>query len=542
MAKKNSSRDRSNGGEKSNTGLIVTLVFFILATIGLGVTTYMGYGAKAEAEAKAKKSDSDASTEKKKTDEAEARRIAVKIAAGVADGGERGRFGALKGGAAAGPIKGDVTAFYTALQTQLNLNNTALPVWDPAAGDQPPKTLVAVAEDLQRQTAAALAAEKTAKDNLETARSEAKAAYDELQAKYKSTADNLAKKEAEVLTVRGEKFAGSESKDNKIDEQGKEVARLQLDLKNKETDLTRQIDKLKAEVESAKNVRKQFAEKWGPLLERLDQVRQARPELRDVQELHDLLLQALEGQQSLVNDSPKGKIVEIKPGQVYIDLGSAENIHPGVTFSVLPIGSTGRGAAAKPRKGAIEVVNVIGPHLSAAKVVEAANSARDPLLRGDLLFNPAWDPAQKVHVALAGIFDLNGSGVDGTQDLVRALERQGMIVDAWLDLKDRSIKGPGITERTTYLILGERPVMPPNLPPEGNPLGAAIADALGKISELKAKGHDMGVQEVPYRRFLSLIGYKLPKSVQQADYSSSSYLRGPGGLKPVEKKDEDKPK
>ena len=123
----------------------------------------------------------------------------------------------------------------------------------------------------------------------------------------------------------------------------------------------------------------------------------------------------------------------------------------------------------------------MGPHLSAAKVVEAGNPARDPLLRGDLLFNPAWDPTQKTHVALVGIIDLNGSGVDGTQDLVRALEKQGIVVDAWLDLKDRTIKGPGMTERTTYLIKGERPLLPPNMPPDGNPLAVALVDVIGKI-------------------------------------------------------------
>ena len=29
--------------KESNTGLVVTLVFFILSTIGLGVSTYMGF-------------------------------------------------------------------------------------------------------------------------------------------------------------------------------------------------------------------------------------------------------------------------------------------------------------------------------------------------------------------------------------------------------------------------------------------------------------------------------------------------------------------
>src|SRR5947209_3439433 len=92
MAKtrKTSSRSESSG-EKSNTGLIVTLVFFVIATIALGVTTYMGYGGKAEADKQAKTADDKATAEKKKADEAEARRLALKVAIGTADGGERAR-------------------------------------------------------------------------------------------------------------------------------------------------------------------------------------------------------------------------------------------------------------------------------------------------------------------------------------------------------------------------------------------------------------------------------------------------------------------
>ena len=48
----------------------------------------------------------------------------------------------------------------------------------------------------------------------------------------------------------------------------------------------------------------------------------------------------------------------------------------------------------------------------------------------------------------------------GTVPAARAREKQGVVVDAWLDLKDRAIKGPGMTERTTYLIVGERPIIP----------------------------------------------------------------------------------
>ena len=101
MAKKSKSSGGGGGREKSsepsNTGLIVTLVFFILATIGLGVTTYMGYGAKADAVKEAKTASDKATASDKKADEAEARGLAVKIAVGVADADDRAQFGGIKG-------------------------------------------------------------------------------------------------------------------------------------------------------------------------------------------------------------------------------------------------------------------------------------------------------------------------------------------------------------------------------------------------------------------------------------------------------------
>jgi hypothetical protein len=542
MAKKSKSSRERTESEPSNTGLIVSLVFFVIATIALGVTTYMGYGGKAEAEKQAKTADEKEKAASKKADEADARRLALKVAVGTADGGDRSRFSGLKGAYAAA-ISSEVTPLYTQLQTQLGLPATAIPAWNPGVAEQPPKSLVDLATGLQKDTAAATSKDTSAQEALSTARNEFKTAIEDLQAKLKTAQESLATANQAVVKEKETRAGGADIRDAENKKLSEELAQAKLDLQNTTTDKDRQIEKLKKEVETSKDVRKQFAEKWGPLLERLDQVRQSRPEVRELGELHDLLLKVLEGNQSIVNDSPKGMIVETKPGQVYINVGAADNVQPGLTFSVLPAGSTGQGAAGHPRKGAVEVVSVMGAHLSAAKVVEAINSARDPLLRGDLLFNPAWDPTQRVHVAIAGIIDLTGSGVDHTPDLVRALERQGVAVDAWLDLKDRTIKGPGITERTNYLVRGERPVLPQNVANTDNPITAAMIDVLAKMDEMKVKSAELGVQPVPYRRFLSLIGYKLPKATQPPDYGASSYLQGSKGIKPVEIKDkEDKPK
>ena len=113
-------------------------------------------------------------------------------------------------------------------------------------------------------------------------------------------------------------------------------------------------------------------------------------------------------------------------------------------------------------------------------------------------------------------------------------------MDAWLDLRDRTIKGPGITERTTYLIMGERPVLPPGVQPEANPLAAAIVDMLGKIDEMETKAQRTGrapraVPAVPVAdRLQAAAGASQPD-----DLSSSSYLRGPGGIKALCDKDKE---
>jgi hypothetical protein len=538
MAKKSSSRSRSSDGPPSNTGLIVTMIFFILATIGLGVTTYMGYGGKSDAVKEAATAASKQKEAEKKAEEADAKRVAVKIAAGAADAGDKARFGSLKG-THAPAIATELAAFYKEFLAQLTLDNAAFPEWKAGAADQPAKSLKQFVVEMQEDKGKAVAASGEADRAKKSADTDHARQVEELRANLKTANDNLAKRDAEVLAVRNDKYGESDQKSAEIKRLSEENKRLEQALNETMTDKDRQIAKLKTEMATSRKVRQQLAEKIGPLLEKLDQVQQARPELRDLAELRDLMVAALEGNQSIVNDTPKGMIVETRNGQVYINLGSADNVRPGLTFSVMPAGSTGKGAAGKTRKGAIEIVAVLEAHLSAAKIVEANNQARDPLLRNDLLFNPAWDPTQKVHVAIAGIVDLNGSGVDGTQDLVRQLERQNIVVDAWLDLRDRTIKGPGMTERTTYLIKGERPVLPPNMPPDANPLAIAITEVIGRMTEMEAKSRELGVPSVQYRRFLSLIGYKLPRAVQPGEFNASSYLHGSNATKSPDKNKED---
>ena len=130
-------------------------------------------------------------------------------------------------------------------------------------------------------------------------------------------------------------------------------------------------------------VRDQFKSRVGPILEKLEKIKLDRPEIRELAELHELLLKQFESAVSISNEIAKGSIIKMDRinNLAYVNLGRADNVRPGVTFAVLPAGSTGKAAASRERKGAIEVVEVLEDHLATAKVLEAVNASRSALAR-----------------------------------------------------------------------------------------------------------------------------------------------------------------
>jgi hypothetical protein len=502
-------------------------VVSLLLAITLGVFTYLGYAGKSEAEKQAKVATDKATAAEKKAREEEAAKLALKTALGIETDADRTTYAGRKGEAAA------------VIQTTL----TGLKSVPPWKGDteKPPKSYEGLAQDLRAAANNAAAKQKAAEETLAEEQKKFSEALQDLQGKLKTAQDNLKKANEAVVEAQNTRAGGADEASKKIKEQSEHVQQLTLDLQNTVVDKDREIRKLREKIDSMTKVRGELQSRIGPLMEKLEQAKSRHPDFRELAELYDLLANQLERQQGLAKDTPKGAITQVQRqnGAVYINLGSADYVRPGLTFSVLPAGSTGKVAAGRERKGAIEVVSVLEPHLSAAKAVDVVNPVRDPFMAGDLLFNPSWTPGQPMHVAIAGIIDINGDGVDDAQDLMRTLAKQGVVVDAWLDLKDRTVKGPGMSEKTTYLILGEPPLVG-HLPLEGNKLTDAAVDVIGKMDAMKTKAWELGVERVPYRRYLSLIGYRLPKVPPQADYGASSYLKGTGSaIKPVEK-DENK--
>jgi hypothetical protein len=261
-------------------------------------------------------------------------------------------------------------------------------------------------------------------------------------------------------------------------------------------------------------------------------------------------------------DKPKGKIDSIVGNgrMPFINIGSADFVKPQLTFSVYGVGIDGKpithdilgpddkpiiskedGKPLKEGKATIEVVSVLGPHLSQARVTSLRDEGRDPILRGDLLYNPAWSPTQRQHVAITGQVDLTGDGNNDMAEFLRTLEGQGVVVDAWLDIKDQTVKGKGMNRQTDYLILAYRPEE--DFAKDKESAQARRARALG---ELMDKMQDQAVREgvtiISLRKFLALTGYQVPRGTRATIPPNFGSGAPPAGTKEPPKGDKESPK
>lgn len=477
-----------SGPAESNTGLVVTLVFFVLATLTLGVFTYLGYSGQLDYQEKAKKSDSDAKAAKKATDEEAVRRLVIAIGTGNEQPGDQQKLNGLKGA-----NKGEFDKAVAALKD--------VEKWDPNT-DRPALTLSDKIAKMTKDLATAINEKKLA----EQKRDEAEKA---LASERSSFNDNQAKSKASLEEAQAKALA---------------------ELKGSQDAYINLITKLENELSVGLKNERQGREDDGTAAER--EKKKLKEDIMSKAEQLAKALAQLTPPNSLEADTPKGSIIKVDRANktVYLNLGSADYLKPQVTFSIWGAGTSGRSAANRDPKGRVEVINVLEPHLAVARIVATTNELRDPVLPGDLLFNPSWNSSQREHVALAGIFDLDGDGFDDTPELIRNLERQGVIVDAWLDFGSRKVMGAGITERTSYIVAGEKPALPEAMSRQASQLGenkivAAFQEINVALANMEQTAQQKGVQKVAYRRYLTLVGYPLPKLTRPLDLTASTYTQ-----------------
>lgn len=460
---------------ESKRGLIITLVFFILMTLGLGVSTYFGF-ADQDAKEKAK-----VEAVKEKTN-IETDRDGYKFAAmyyrsimGKDENINRTDLGTRKEQFDGNRLKlpEDDTKLIKELEQRFKWNSKE---------NKPDQTYEAQIKQLTDQYEALLKQKndvqealvkaqkdlKTAKDNFVAADAEFKAGLDKLKA------ENTKDQETNLKTIKD----------------------VRAEMERVSKDNADAMSKVDAE---RKRMADELAKKNGDIKHYQDLV-QARNE-----EIAQFKMRGADAPANLRTD---WKIVQMdrRGNEPYINLGSADHLKKQQTFSIHGVGLDGRPIA--KAKGTLEVIHVLSDHLSQARITSVKDPDRDPILKGDVLYNPSWNPTLKKHVVLAGIMDLSGDGRNSVLEFKRNLERQNVVVDAWLDPKDYSVKGKGMTVRTDYLIVGEYHAG--GLSGRGLSLDEQkkLNEAIGK---LKGEATKNGVTAIQLNKYLEMIGYRSPR-------------------------------
>lgn len=471
------------GGE-SNRGLIVTLVLSILLALIFAVTTYTNYTGWSDAEKKAKEEVDKAGARGKERDwyKAQAYTFRGLIDPTSVAADESKNLGEYRKAVDAAPgdakDKEDVAKFMETMDKEF--------VWK-AGQDRPGQTFRGKIQGLTTlANTNAENADKAAKDLASARRkaAEVKATDDAQIANLnKALADVKNDQSLDVATLN-QQIADRDAALKTSNDQKQEVVNAREEEKKK---FEKEIEGNKAAIRTLEG---NVAKKEG--------------ELR--------VLLTASGDQGADYGQPKGKIVSMDRGgtRPFINLGSADGVRLPLTFSVFGLAADGR--AAKEPKGRIEVTNILEAHLSQAQVTDLVDGNRDPILPGDLLFNPAWLPNQKTRVAVAGVMDLDGDGRDDLEDFLRSLKKQGYEVDVYLDPKEGKLVGKGMTRETDFLIVGPNHEAPSGVRRENDPRFKLADDLSAAKAALEKEATAIGVKVTRFKDFLSSTGYPQARS------------------------------
>lgn len=149
-----------------------------------------------------------------------------------------------------------------------------------------------------------------------------------------------------------------------------------------------------------------------------------------------------------------GRVVGADPTQnvVFIDLGRADRVVLGMSFEVYSNAGVIRPDSQgvyPPGKATIEIIR-INEGSSVARIVR--QSRGNPIVNGDVLANAVYDPEKVYHFVVYGNFDTNGDGAPRPEEQTAI---KG-IISQWGGIIDDDLSG-----RTDFLVLGDRPVLPP---------------------------------------------------------------------------------
>ncbi|MFK7822280.1 MAG: hypothetical protein AB8G99_26525 [Planctomycetaceae bacterium] len=215
---------------------------------------------------------------------------------------------------------------------------------------------------------------------------------------------------------------------------------------------------------------------------------------------------------------------------VTINLGEADGLRPGVTFSVYQKDNSGIGRRnMEDIKGKVEVTSILGPHRAEARILDPTRAVKRrgeeegrytfarrssyyqssllrPLAQGDPIYSPAFSKGRQEMFSIVGLIDLDGDG-KSDRDLLRNLIRSnGAGLDNEIGDDGEPITGPNpISHRTRFLVMAD---LGDQDKTEDTRKKAEYQKIARQASKMREDALDAGVRIVSLPAFLDYLGFQ----------------------------------
>ena len=450
------------------TAVHFTLIFFVMASVILGVVAFLMHRSYAELNAKYVKAQQDATQSQNalrtNEEEFEALRNAL------------GHPGFEKIGTNPDEANTLLWAVYKDIRDYAGFTPST-PVAQLPSAHQALLNLRAELDRLQSDLNQTVATMKDLQAELQAERTK----FNNTVAQYKQASANA---EKDLRDYQANVEETLKARDNRIDELNREVAQLNDELQQKIDELAAVTAQKNEEIANLTLINKQLNKK----LENIEQVS----------------FEVADGQ--VVSVDYTNRIA-------YINLGEVDNLSKGTTFSVYQRAHHGIGRGQQDIIGALEVTNVIGPHLAEARIVD--EDIYRPIGRGDPVYTPLWSPGRTEAFSLIGLIDIDGDGqYEGDRQILHeVIASAGARIDNEVD-DEGNLHGDGITTHTKFLVVGEMPD-PDSVPPESKEREIFLkihrhmsGDPDDPADGLEGQARQRGVRIVSLNNFLAYIGYR----------------------------------
>ncbi len=146
---------------------------------------------------------------------------------------------------------------------------------------------------------------------------------------------------------------------------------------------------------------------------------------------------------------PDGKILYVDQHEktVNLNIGKMDGVRVLTKFGVFPHNSLDLGRAIP--KGSIEIIRVTGDHESVGKILE--DELIDPILPNDMIYTPLWKVGEKVQYALGYRLDINGDGKSDIDYLKNLINASDAYVACWID-DEGNVHGKMTPDITAFVI------------------------------------------------------------------------------------------